>query len=169
MFVIDPVPLKIKTGSDVTLEVARRLQALLEASGASTQSTRSVIDANASEKVRAKRVGDLTADSVIILTAPKTGAPGRLVRIPSAADSAKLTGSRRLATALSTALGNATKPVAITSVTPGAVMRAANGPVAEVHLGNSSVQADATNFRDPNWADATARAIYDALGKLYTQ
>lgn len=167
MFVIDPVPLKARSGSDVTLEITRRLQALLEASGASTQSTRSVIDSNATEKVRAKRVGDLTADSVIILSAPKTGAPGRFIRIPATAEEAKLTASRRLATALSTALSDGSKPVPIASVTPGAVMGAANGPVAEVHLGNTSVQADAANFRDPGWADTTARAIYDALGKLY--
>lgn len=169
LFVVDPVPSKTKSGSDVTLEVARRLQALLEASGASTQSTRSVVDATAADKVRAKRVGELSSDAVIVLSVTKSGSSPRIIRIPSVADPADLASSRRLASSLSQALGSPAKPVAITSIMPGPVMKAANGAVAEVSLGSLASQSDGANFRDPNWADETARAIYDALGGLYSK
>ncbi len=49
LIIVDPVPPPVVGRGDITLEIGRRLQALLEASSASTQSTRSVIDARAPE------------------------------------------------------------------------------------------------------------------------
>ncbi len=135
---VDPVPPPVVGRGDITLEIGRRLQALLEASSAATQSTRSVADARAPEPTRAKKVADVQSNLVVILDVSKTGPGGRVVSVPSVADPAVLSESRRIAAAIAQSLGTPSKPVPVTTVTPGDVMRAANGPVVAVRLGSFS-------------------------------
>lgn len=167
--IVDPVPSPVTGRGDATLEIGRRLQALLEASGASTQTTRSVVDARAPEPTRAKKVADLQSSLVVILDVSKSGPGGRVVSVPSVADPAALSESRRIASAIAQSLGSAANPVVVTTVVPGAVMRAANGPVVSVKLGSLSSAADRNDFANPQWSDRIARQIYRAIGKSLTQ
>jgi beta-lactam-binding protein with PASTA domain len=167
--VVDPVPPPIVGRGDVTLEIGRRLQALLEASSASTQSTRSVVDARAPEPTRAKKVGDLQSSLVVIIDVAKSGPSGKIVSVPSTGDPKTLSESRRIASTIAQSLGSASAPVPVTTVTPGAVMRAANGPVVAVRLGSLSSAADRNDFSNPQWADRVARQIYRAIGRSLTQ
>ena len=169
IIVVDPVPPPVVGRGDVTLEVGRRLQALLEASGASTQSTRSVIDARAPEPARAKKVADLQSSLVVILEVSKSGPAGKVVSVPSVADPAVLSESRRIASAIAQSLGTPAHPVPVTTVTPGAVMRAANGPVVAIRLGSLTSAADRNDFSNPQWSDRVARQIYRAIGRTLTQ
>lgn len=167
--VVDPVPSPVTGKGDVTLEVGRRLQALLEASSASTQSTRSVVDARAPEPTRAKKVADLQSNLVVILEVAKSGPGGIVVSVPAAADAASLAESRRLASLIAQSLGTAASPVPITTVAPGAVMRAANGAVVSIRLGSLSSASDRNDFTNPQWDDRVARQIYRAIGRGLTQ
>jgi N-acetylmuramoyl-L-alanine amidase len=168
--VVDPVPPPVVGRGDITLEIGRRLQALLEASSASTQSTRSVADARAPEPARAKTVADLQSSLVVILEVSKTGPAGRIVSVPStAAEPAALSESRRIASAIAQSLGTAARPVPVTTVAPGAVMRAANGPVISVRLGSLTSAADRNDFSNPQWSDRIARQIYRAIGRSLSQ
>jgi N-acetylmuramoyl-L-alanine amidase len=169
LIVVDPVPPPVVGRGDITLEIGRRLQALLEASSASTQSTRSVADARSPEPTRAKKVADLQSSLVVVLEVAKSGPGGRVVSVPSVADPAVLSESRRIASAIAQQLGTAANPVPVATVAPGAVMRAANGPVVSVRLGSLGSTADRNDFSNPQWSDKIARQIYRAVGRSLTQ
>jgi len=165
---LDPGP--GKAGDvDATLEVARRLRALLEASGAGVVVTRSGIDTAGatSVDVRAKRASESTPVVLVGLDAPSTGAVGRGVTVPATGEPARLATSRLLASALASTLAGDGALLVVTTTPPDAVQRAVAAPSARIRLGSYGSREDLADFRDPRWADMMARAIYRALGQQF--
>ncbi len=164
---IDPTPVAAGT-QDATMEVARRLRSLLEASGASVIVTRSALDsATVSPENRAAEItGSVTA--VIGLDVPSTGQPGLAVLTLS--DSPKpapsSTASKALADAIVDAFESAGMAASRDVLASDVVLSSApNSPGVRVKLGSSASKSDALLFADPTWFDRVARAIYRGIGE----
>jgi len=68
---------------------------------------------------------------------------------------------------LITELSRTAPPAVASSVGGDNVFDAVSIPWNRVQLGVASQRADQAAFADPQWADAVARSVYAALGKLY--
>jgi N-acetylmuramoyl-L-alanine amidase len=155
--------------TDVTLEVARRLRSLIEASGGTVIATRSLTDTGvaASAPVRARRALEGSATAAIGLEVTPSGVKGTTALYPLTGISTIVEPSRTLATGIATALlANGISASASTTPTD-PVMSATKAPWSRVRLGSMSAPEDVVNFRDPKWADSVARSIYRALAELY--
>ena len=163
---IDPAP--VAPGKpDVTLDVARRVRSLLEASGATVMTTRALADTGTavSEAQRATRAKVVSSHVALGLEVQTTGAGSLLAQSPATGPFA--VPSAKLASEISSALV-ATGLTATSSTTPAdKVLAATNAPFTRLRLGSFSVREDAAAFADPGWADRVARAIYRALAVSY--
>ena len=166
LVVIDPSKASAQ-GTDITLEVARRLRSLLEASGAAVLVTRSLADRDFSIDARAKRASGAAATAVVGLDVLAKGPGGYAVGTPSTLSAAQIPAATELSDALSAALTvDQRAPERLTF--PGdAVSAVVTGPIARVTLGSLEDKEDAAALRDPNWADQVARMLYKALGEQY--
>ena len=92
--------------SDVTLEVARRLRSLIEASGGTVLSTRSLTDTGsaAAAPVRARRAQEGSATVAVGLEVDEKGAAGTIALYPLTGPSAIVEPSRTFATQIATTL-----------------------------------------------------------------
>ncbi len=160
--VIDPAP--VPSGSDTTLEVARRLRALLEASGARVIVTRSATSTATASADRAALVAETTATAVVALEVAVTGPAGiRLTTAPSAeASSSAVAGT--VAASMAEALRAPGQEVQSPSVSASAILAASKAPGVRIILGNQRTPSDTSRFSDPAWADTVARGLYRALG-----
>ncbi len=163
---IDPtaVPAGAK---DATMEVARRLRSLLEASGATVIVTRS---ATATGSVPAQPSTEITGSvsAIVGLDVAATGAPGLAVLtlstpgkpLPSAA------ASNALADEIANQLAKAGKSAAKDTIASDEILSSApNSPGVRVRLGSAASKSDASDFADPIWFDTVARAVYKAIGE----
>lgn len=151
-----------------TLEIARRLQSLLEASGAKVTVTRSLTATDTSEAARAARAAEASATAVIGLDITLTGQGGMgIVTLAAAANPSAFAASTSLAEELAAQLSSAGTAVARTIAPRDAVLEAGRTVGARVRLGSASDQEDAAAFRDPSWSDSVARGIYRALGERF--
>jgi N-acetylmuramoyl-L-alanine amidase len=165
---IDPAVVT-KGQTDVSLEVARRLRSLIEASGGTVLATRSLTDTGvaASAPIRSRRAQEGSATVAVGLEVAATGAKGIVALYPLTGTSAITDPSRTLATGIATAmLANGLSASASTTPTD-AVLSVTKAPWSRVRLGSLSAPDDIANFRDPKWADAVARSIYRALAEIY--
>lgn len=155
---LDPTP--VASGTDVTLEVSRRLQALLEASGAQVVVTRSATTIATSSGDRAAIAKETTATVVVVLDVALSGPAGFQATTPASTNASS--------TALASAITEAARLPGLTVISPGTttspVLSATTAPGVRVVLGNARATDDAAHFLDPAWSDAIARAIYRALG-----
>ncbi len=155
--------------TDVTLEVARRLRSLIEASGGTVLATRSLTDTGtaASAPVRARRAQEGSATVAVGLEVAEKGAAGMVALYPLTGPSAVVEPSRTFATLIATTLvGNGLSASA--STTPSdTVLATTKAPWSRVKLGSLGAPEDVANFRDPKWADTVARSIYKAIAELY--
>lgn len=162
--VLDPVPRDVTP--DVTLEVARRLRALVEASGGVCLVTRSTASTATTAADRAARAAEATAATcAIVLDTASTGSGGAVVTV--APDSADSSATAALSAALGEALSATGSPVQPPSTARDAVLAAVKAPGLRLVLGNSKDKNDLGRFADPQWCDQMARAVYKAIGATF--
>jgi hypothetical protein len=165
-FVIDPSD--VPPGSiDAPAEVARRLQSLLEASGAQVLITRSANSTDTTEMGRASVVtGTWTA--VVGLDVSQTGDPGLAVLTLSTGQSPAIaSASAGMAEALISGLGRTGADVSTGQLEQDQVLLLSGSAGVRVRLGSASDPADASAFRDPAWSDELARVVYQAIGERF--
>jgi len=164
---IDPTVVPAGT-HDATMEVARRLRSLLQASGATVIVTRSANETGTTAP--GSRSNEITGSvsAVIGLDVPSSGSQGLAVITlgdsPQPMPSAQA--SKALADAIAEELRASGKPASRETIPTDEVLSAVpNSPGARVRLGSSASNADTTLFEDPAWFDQIARAIYRGIGE----
>lgn len=164
---IDPAP-SGGAQTDVTLEVGRRLRALLEASGASISMLRST-NTSETEARRSATAAESSATISIGLDVALQGPEGRIVSSPPSMTAPIGPASEALAEVIEARLAVSAPPVSRVYSTSDPVFSATREPWVRVTVGSSAQRTDSTAFSDPRWADSIARAIYSALGEVYGQ
>lgn len=166
-FVIDPAPVPSGVEVDPVIEVARRLEAMLSASGARAVVLRSSFESATTDAVRAKRALEASPTVSIGLSLATGVTPGRTVSVPPSQTAGYSAEARRLAEEIVSGLSAASPPVvrALSSHDP--VLGRTGAPWVRVILGSSGARDDLTLYSDPNWADRVARALYAAIGGAY--
>jgi N-acetylmuramoyl-L-alanine amidase len=166
VFVIDPAMSIAAT--DTAMEVQRRINSLLAASGARVIVTRGVAGADVAPDARAKVTRESSATAVIGLSLASTGTPGlRIQRLAaSQLSAAAYLASTRLATALQSKLTGLEPGTAISEIIGDPVLAAAQAGV-RVSLGSIADPQDVAHFADPAWEDSVAGAVYSAIGGIY--
>jgi hypothetical protein len=168
-FMLDPEP--VPGGADVSMDVARRLRALLEASGAKVMVTREVTDSGAAAGTlnRARRAKETSSTALIGFSVAQSGAAGLVVMSLPATGSTQpyYLASASLATALGDALRVAGKPVAVSIAAADLILTGTGVPAVRLRLGSLAAADDKLSFTDPQWADDVARAVYRAMSSVY--
>ncbi len=159
---VDPVPRG--TTPDITFEVARRVRALVEASGGTCIVTRSIASTPSALADRVAAARQANATVAVVLDTVAAGPAGIVVTIDPSKDAAAASASSRVASATVDALSRASLPHALGSPAKDPVLSVVPAPGIRIVLGNQSDPADAARFGDPDRADAVARAIYRGLG-----
>lgn len=167
--VIDPAPVA-GSETDVPLDVARRLQSLIEASGGNVTALRTLAETGTAGDASA-RVGRATAAGhatvSVGLSVAQSGAPGMLAISPSAGPTQIVIPSKILASDVASELVAVGQSVKTSTTATDPVLGATKGPWTRVQLGSFTSKEDVAQFNDPSWADTIARAIYRAVGSLY--
>jgi N-acetylmuramoyl-L-alanine amidase len=164
--VIDPAPTEEGT-PDATLDVARRLRSLLEASGATVVTLRSAEATDTSDAARALIAEDAAPTAAVGLSIAETGEGGRVVTAPSGSFAVGVV-AERLAQAAASQLATTAPPA--TRAEPPAddpVFGGLSAPWMRVQIGSAADRTDLTSFSDPRWADRVARGIYMAIGEVF--
>jgi N-acetylmuramoyl-L-alanine amidase len=169
--VLDPAPMPAGSASDTTLDVARRIRALLEASGARVVVTREVTDSGdkVSAPARAKKAKEASATAVVGLMIANSGQGGYAVlSVPATTGTEPFfLASASLASALAAAVKETGKPVVSEPAVGDAVLTSTGVPAVRLRLGSTALPGDRTLFADPGWADDVSRAVYRAIGSVY--
>jgi N-acetylmuramoyl-L-alanine amidase len=170
-FVLDPAPMPAGSATDTTLDVARRIRALLEASGARVVVTREVTDAGdkVSTPARAKKAKEASGTAVVGLLVTSSGQGGYAVMSVPATTGTEpfFLASASLASALAAAVKEMGKPVVTEPAVGDAVLTGTGIPAVRFRLGSVALPGDRTQFSDPGWADDVSRAVYRAIGSVY--
>ena len=169
-FVLDPAPMPVAGVTDAPMDVARRLRALLEASGATVIVTREAAEVTgAPVDLRAQRAKATTSTALVGFSFIQGGAPGvAVLTVPAdASTSTFFIDSVSLGKAVYLSL-RLTAPDARTAPAAGDVILSGTGiPAVRVVLGSAASPADVRLVSDPAWADGVARAVYSAVASLY--
>lgn len=171
---LDPAPVAGQQ-VDVPLEVTRRLRSLLEASGASVITTRSLVDTGTASQAPARALraadGSSTATVALGISTDPAGVGGLTVTTPKSGSAPVVATSARLASEIASALAadSGVKTPKRSQVATDTVLGRTNAPWARVTLGSFGSADDVARFRDPAWADTVARALYKAIARLYGQ
>lgn len=163
---LDPAPVAAGR-ADVSLEVARRLRSLLEASGATVYTTRALADTGTAvtPDARAQRAKEGSATAAVGLDALLRGSGGTVVLAPATGQVAIPSGT--LSSQIASALVGSGLPATRSTVPTDPVLAGTGAPFSRVNLGSFTSREDAARFSDPAWADRVARAIYRALAITY--
>ncbi|MBC7266398.1 MAG: PASTA domain-containing protein [Coriobacteriia bacterium] len=159
---IDPVPRG--TTPDITYEVARRLRALIEASGGTVVVTRSASATSSALADRVNAARAATASVSVVLDAASSGPAGLTVSVDPSKTAAAATASSAIASATAEAFATASLAVRDGGSVRDPILSIVPGPGIRVLLGSLADAADAARFGDPDWADTVARAVYRGLG-----
>lgn len=167
-FVLDPAPVPTST-PDATLETARRLRALLEASGARVLVTRSVTDSDTSVPARAARAAVPSGTALVGFEIASDGAGGpSVLSLPSSQSPARYyLGSIELARDLVLALQKTGERPVTGNAAGDAMLAAVPAPAVRLRLGVAKDSEDMAAFADPSWTDRVASAVYRALADRY--
>jgi N-acetylmuramoyl-L-alanine amidase len=169
--VLDPAPMPAGSATDTTLDVARRIRALLEASGARVVVTREVTDSGdkVSAPARAKKAKEASATAVVGLIVTPSGQGGYAVMSVPATTGTEpfFLASASFASALTAAVKQTGKPVVTEPAVGDAILTGTGVPAVRLRLGSVALPADRTRFADPGWADDISRAVYTAIGSVY--
>ena len=155
---------------DTALEVARRLQSLLQASGATVRSTRSITDTTTAGSTTARqlraREGSPTASvGFDIISA---GVAGVAISYPSSTiATATAQPSQTLSSQISSALAGQAISARQASSSSDVVLSVTDAPYVRVTLGSTAAPEDLGHFRDTGWADKIARGIYQGIASVY--
>jgi hypothetical protein len=170
-FVLDPAPAPSGSSTDVSFDVARRVRALLEASGARVVVTRLVTDtpAEASSLIRLRHARESTATALVGFSVYASGLSGLQVLSPpdTGTAAATYTGTTTLSQALTTSLKADFASITATTMAGDAVLEGVGAPAARLSLGSNSSASDTLSFGDPQWADNVAQDVYRALARTY--
>lgn len=170
-FMLDPAPMPVPRVADTSMDVARRLRALLEASGAKVVATREVTDAGDAVTTlsRARRAKETSSTALIGFIVAQSGAGGLAVQSLPATGATQpfYLASAGLATALADAIRAAGKPVTSSVAASDLILTGTGVPAVRLRLGSLGVPDDKLQFSDPQWADDVARAVYRAIGSVY--
>lgn len=169
LVVIDPS--KPATGTDLPLEVSRRLRSLLEASGAAVSVSRSATTTDSSSVARARSASEAsrTASVLVGLDVASTAPGGFSLATPSGLATDRQQQTQRLLSALTAGLTVQQKAPRHTTYAPDVVVKSVQAPVVRVGLGSLADRDDVASFKDPAWADQVARTIYRGLGETFAQ
>ncbi|MCX8007580.1 MAG: PASTA domain-containing protein [Coriobacteriia bacterium] len=161
--IIDPVPRGLTP--DTPYEVARRLRALIEASGGKVVVTRSASATSSALADRVAAARQSTATAAVVLDVASSGPAGISIArsrvtqgVPDAVASA-------VASALAEGFATAGLPHRDSGQVADPILSVVACPGVRVILGSLSDQADVARFGDPDWADTVARVVYRALGR----
>lgn len=170
VFVLDPAPVPAGA-TDVTMDVARRVRALLEASGARVVVTRQITDSGdaVSTVSRARKAKETSSTALVGFSVAQSGPGGLAIQSVPATTATEpfYIGSLTLATAVADALKADFGTVASAPATNDAILTGTGVPAVRLRLGNTGLAADRLTFTDPVWADKVARDVYSALGSAY--
>lgn len=166
---IDAAPSEEGSG-DPTMEVARRLRSLLEASGATVVMLRSSTDTATTDADRAKRLLESPSTLSVGLSVRDSGTSSKRITYPDTSTVGPAgADSLTLATTVASNLTPVTSQIAVSSVTSDPVLWGSGRPWLRLYLGSISVREDRALFSDPQWADSVARAVYAAIGSRFGQ
>ncbi|MDP2182575.1 MAG: PASTA domain-containing protein [Actinomycetota bacterium] len=162
-------PSVVTDGSvDAPLEVTRRLQSLLEASGATVSVTRSGVAADTSQAARVRAAEAASFDVAIGLDVASSGAGGLTLSVSTdPSGDPPLPGALTFIDELSTQLRATDATVNKRAATKDPVLGPTGAPAARVGVGSTSSGQDVSAFRDPAWRDTIARALYRAIGERF--
>lgn len=170
-FVLDPVPMPSGVTADTTMDVARRLRALLEASGARVTVTREVTDSgdSLSTASRARRAKEASATALVGFTVGQSGQAGLVVlSVPATTTTQSFyIASAALSTALTDALKTAGRVVTTAPSGEDIILTGSGLPAVRLRLGSVASPDDKLLFTDPQWADDVARSVYRAIASVY--
>jgi hypothetical protein len=170
-FVLDPVPMPAGGGTDATLDVARRVRALLEASGARVVVTRAVTDTGdkANTLARSKRAKEASGAALVGFTVTQSGAAGLAVQsVPNTSTTQPTyVKSLSLTTALTDALKVNFPNVTSTTAENDIILSEIGIAAVRIRLGSIQSGADKLSFTDPEWADNVAKAVYRSIAQVY--
>ena len=155
---------------DAALEVSRRLQSLLQASGAIILPTRTSADTGTANSVTARqaRARETTPTLAVGLDVVSSGIAGVVVTYPSSSvATAAAAPSLMLASQITSGFGGAGLNARQTAAGSDVVLAGTTAPYARIILGTTGSRDDLANFHDSNWADKVARAIYQGIGSVY--
>lgn len=167
-FVLDPMPAASRVATDPAFDVARRVRALLAASGANVIVTRDVAG-NASPTERLKRANAANATALVGFRVDASGPGGLRVLQASATGGAYPLppGAPVLAHALRSSLSSTTPSIVSTGTADDLVLARVRIPAVRIRLGSHASSGDRASLSDPTWADGVARAVYRALAQVY--
>lgn len=165
-FIVDAAPMS-GNGLDPSLEVARRLRALLEASGAQVTMLRSSLSTQTTDAERARVAAQAGATAAIGFTVAPTGTQGRIVYVPAVGSVGAAPAASSMASGIAQALQGVAPPTTQASSTTDLVLQSSLAPWTRVSLGSLEARVDRNAFADPTWSDNVARAIYEVLGRQF--
>ncbi len=162
---LDPQSAPGSVVADAPLEISRRLQSLLEASGATVASTRTDAQGVTSPEQRVAVAAASAATIVIGLDVGATGEEGiRVYHLPAVGGDRRTELSVEYARSITRAATLPSLVVRDPAATNDPVLAAFPGTGVRVQVGDVSAEPDRLRFGDPAWMDQVARAIYRGLG-----
>jgi N-acetylmuramoyl-L-alanine amidase len=166
---LDPAP-PVAGQPDTALEVTRRLQSLLEASGATVLSTRSITDTGTTGSATARQLRAREGSPTVAVgfDVISTGGAGVALTYPSSTvATASAAPSQILSSQISSALAGQGISARQTAGGSDVVLSVTGAPYVRLTLGSTASTEDLANFRDPTWADKIARSVYQGIASIY--
>ena len=170
-FVLDPAPPTSGDASDVGLDVATRVSALLSAAGAHVTMTRTSTDTSGgpTPAERAALARETSAAVLIGLDVAPSSLEGMVLRTmpPTGGSDQARELSGPLADAILASLRSDVSTVTTLSASGDAVVTDSGLPGVRLTLGSFASQSDAASFADEHWLEVVSNDIYRALAQLY--
>lgn len=167
--IIDPAPRPAGLTSDPSAEIARRLEAMLSASGARAVVLRSSLETATTESERATKATEASATVAVGLSVTTNATAGRVISIVPSATPDLGPRSSALGAELLAQMSQVSPPVKVAASTYDPVLSGARIPWLRLTIGSSIAREDTLLYADPGWADRMARALYAALGQTFGQ
>lgn len=162
--VLDPVQASGDVPNDVTMEVARRLRALLEAAGATVSTMRAETGAASPDASREASASSSTADLLVGIDVGQGTGEGVRALYPEGKTGDPDARARAIAKAITRATSLPGLRVNEPMTTTDPVAAAFQSASVRVIVGDATSSADRARFADPAWADQIARAVYRGIG-----
>ncbi len=163
---LDPVGVEGVTG-DVSMDIARRLRSLLEASGATVTVSRSTTEGVVPDPVRASAIASPAPDVAVGIAFSTTREAGITAIVLQSSDPSISERSLALGKGFTSAVRLPGQSVNAYQSGSDPVLGKLLAPGMRVYVGDPDDPDDAVRFQDPDWADAVSRAIYKSIGDLW--
>ncbi|MBN2822732.1 MAG: PASTA domain-containing protein [Coriobacteriia bacterium] len=163
---LDPVGVEGDT-QDVSMDIARRLRSLLEASGATVTMSRSSTEGVVPDAVRASAIASPAPDVAVGIALSSTQKPGITAIVLRSLESSTTERSLALGKEFTASVRLPGQSVNAYQSDNDAVLGKLLAPGMRVYVGDPDDPDDAIRFQDPDWADAVSRALYKSIGDLW--